>query len=169
MAFALFVEPLPASMSESHLKQVFEPLGRVVWATIPADHRGVFLGYGYVEMESQIESDIAVKELDGYEIDSCRLQVSPLSFSPLITEARRFLNANYGKQFCDVCLLSHLNRPPAISLSHALGMLIRHFQTSTHGTCFDCGRHTQVIAAKAASEKSDGAQGTAGQALSPSS
>lgn len=156
-------------MSESHLKQLFEPFGRVVWATIPADHRGVFLGYGYVEMESQIESDIAVKELDGYEIDSCRLQVSPLSFSPLITEARRFLNANYGKQFCDVCLLSHLNRPPAISLSHALGMLIRHFQTSTHGTCFDCGCHTQVIAAKAAGEKSDGAQGTAGQALSPSS
>jgi RNA recognition motif-containing protein len=156
MAFALFIEPLPPGMTDSHLKELFEPFGTVVWARVTTDHRGSSLGYGYLEMESEMESDAAVKELDGYEIDGCRLQVSALSFSPLISEARRFLDANHGELFCDVCLLSHLNRPPVISLSHALGMLIRHFQTSTHGTCFDCGRQTQVITARSVPVHSDG-------------
>ena len=60
----------------------------------------------------------------------------------------RFLESNPGKAFCDICLLSHVGPLPVISMSHALGMLIRHFQTASHGACFDCGRQTQVISAR---------------------
>jgi hypothetical protein len=148
MAVPLLIESLPAGLSSSNLKQLFEPFGIVVWARVPTDHRGTSSGYGYVEMMCEEEAHKALKALDGFEIKNCRLQVTTLSVSPLIAEGHRFLESNHGKAFCDICLLSHVEPPPVISISHALGMLIRHFQTTSHGTCFDCDRQTQVISAR---------------------
>ena len=63
----LYVGNLPYSMTEEDLKALFSQYGQVLSTIIIVDrHTGRSKGYGFVEMSTQREGEIAIAELDGY-------------------------------------------------------------------------------------------------------
>jgi RNA recognition motif-containing protein len=72
----LYVGNLVYNMTESELKELFSPYGKVVSARIMTDHytRGS-LNFGYVKMSNPIEGMTAMEMLNGEPINDRNLVV----------------------------------------------------------------------------------------------
>ena len=76
MAPRLYVGNLPYSATEDELRQLFSRAGTVVSVDLPIDRAtGRPRGFGFVEMGSSAEAQGAMRELDGYTLDTRRIRV----------------------------------------------------------------------------------------------
>jgi RNA recognition motif-containing protein len=73
----LYVGNIPYSMKEEDIEAVFKEFGNVVSVKIIID-RGTrrSKGYGFVEMEDEVQAEAAMKELDGKDFRGRNLRVS---------------------------------------------------------------------------------------------
>ncbi len=77
MAKRLFVGNLPYSVDDNSLATLFGEVGTVASATVIIDRMsGRAKGFGFVEMSTDEESDKAVAELNGKEMDGRKIIVN---------------------------------------------------------------------------------------------
>jgi RNA recognition motif-containing protein len=77
MAKRLFVGNLPYSVDDNQLATLFGEVGTVSSATVIIDRMsGRAKGFGFVEMSTDEESDKAVAELNGREMDGRKIIVN---------------------------------------------------------------------------------------------
>jgi cold-inducible RNA-binding protein len=73
----LFVGNLPYSMSDADLEKAFSDHGHVVSSVVIRDREtGRSRGFGFVEMESGEEAELAQRALDGLEVEGRKLRVN---------------------------------------------------------------------------------------------
>jgi len=73
----LFVGNLSYTVDDNQLKGLFEQAGTVESATVITDkYSGRSKGFGFVEMSTLEEAQKAIDTLNGYELDSRKLNVS---------------------------------------------------------------------------------------------
>ena len=76
MAVKLFVGSLSFSTSSERLREAFAAVGSVESATVVTDRdTGRSRGFGFVEMATSEEANLAVSRLDGSELDGRRIKV----------------------------------------------------------------------------------------------
>lgn len=72
----IFVANLNFKVQDDRLRQVFEEFGEVSSAKVIMDRKtNKSKGFGFVEMPSDREASLAIKELDGAEIDGRNIVV----------------------------------------------------------------------------------------------
>src|SRR5579871_6512935 len=77
MGKKLYVGNLPYGVSDSDLRQLFEPHGSVESAQVIMDRdTGRSKGFGFVEMGSDQEAQAAITALNGQEVDGRSLTVN---------------------------------------------------------------------------------------------
>lgn len=77
MAKKLYVGNLPHSLNENELRKLFEEHGAIVSAHIIIDREtGRSKGFGFVEMGTQEEADVAIAALNGTEVGGRPLTVN---------------------------------------------------------------------------------------------
>jgi len=68
---------LPWATTEDELRELFAPFGEVARVSIPRNrHTDRPRGFGFVVMPKEAEAEVAIKALDGTELDGRRLKVS---------------------------------------------------------------------------------------------
>ena len=73
----LYVGNIPYSMKEEDIEAVFKEFGNVVSVKIIIDRATRrSKGYGFVEMEDEVQAEAAMKELDGKDFRGRNLRVS---------------------------------------------------------------------------------------------
>lgn len=73
----IYVGNLPYSASEVELRELFGQFGVVVNANIIMDREtGQSKGFGFIEMSSGEEADLAIRELDGADFGGRNLKVN---------------------------------------------------------------------------------------------
>ena len=73
----IYVGNLPYTITEVELRELFGQFGTVVNANIIMDRdSGQSKGFGFIEMASGEEGDLAIKELDGNDIDGRSIKVN---------------------------------------------------------------------------------------------
>ena len=76
MAVKLFVGSLSFSTSSERLRDAFAAVGAVESATVVTDRdTGRSRGFGFVEMATSEEANLAVSRLDGSDLDGRRIKV----------------------------------------------------------------------------------------------
>ena len=77
MSTKLFVGSLPWSIDDEELREAFEEHGNVVSAKIVKDREtGRSRGFGFVEMESSSEAEVAMKALNDSELKGRNIVVN---------------------------------------------------------------------------------------------
>lgn len=77
MSKKLYVGGLPYSVTETQLRELFEPFGGLESVTIISDKfSGRSKGFGFVEFESGEAADKAIAEVNGKEIEGRTLVVN---------------------------------------------------------------------------------------------
>ena len=141
----LFVDGLPTSFTHEQLREVFAPVGTVLWSRIVADANGQCSGFGYVDMETADQAQRAAKKLDGYKIADACLAVMISNRAPQALQAERFLALNVGKAFCELCIRSHIvGAASTLELLDAFSYLYENYCFT--GRCFECRKSTRVFA-----------------------
>ncbi len=70
MASKLYVGSLSFNINNDQLKELFDPFGNVVSASVITDRdTGRSKGFGFVEMETDEEAQAAITGLSGKEVD----------------------------------------------------------------------------------------------------
>ena len=73
----IYVGNLPYTVSEVELRELFGQFGSVVNANIIMDRdTGQSKGFGFIEMSSGEEADLAIRELDGSDFGGRNLKVN---------------------------------------------------------------------------------------------
>jgi RNA recognition motif-containing protein len=76
MAQKLFVGGIAYATTNESLRDLFAQTGTVVSATVVTDHStGQSRGFGFVEMATPEEADLAVQQLNGKSLDGRSLKV----------------------------------------------------------------------------------------------
>jgi cold-inducible RNA-binding protein len=87
----LFVGNLSYNVAEEDLRQLFGQFGAVTSAVLPTDRdTGRPRGFAFVEMESQLAAEAAIKGLDGHQIGGRELRVSISQPKPRISGGGRY-------------------------------------------------------------------------------
>ncbi len=74
----LFIGSLSWNVDNEGLKEAFEAHGKVVDAAVVLDRdTGQSRGFGFVTMGSRQEAEVAMREMDGSEVDGRRIAVKP--------------------------------------------------------------------------------------------
>jgi RNA recognition motif-containing protein len=74
----IYVGNLPWSYTSADLRRLFEAYGAVVAANVVVDRdTGRSRGFGFVEMESEDEAEVAIEALDGCDCEGRKLSVEP--------------------------------------------------------------------------------------------
>lgn len=77
MGKKLYVGNLPYSVTDDSLQQRFEEFGAVSSAKVITDREtGRSKGFGFVEMESDSDADMAIEKLNGAQMDGRAINVS---------------------------------------------------------------------------------------------
>jgi len=77
MGKKLYVGNLPYSITDDSLHQKFEEFGAVSSAKVITDREtGRSKGFGFVEMESDSDADMAIEKLNGAQMDGRAINVS---------------------------------------------------------------------------------------------
>ncbi|MGJ7032329.1 RNA recognition motif domain-containing protein [Niabella hirudinis] len=73
----MYVSNLGFHASDDDLRELFRPFGQVSSAKVITDRTtGKSRGFGFVEMGSVSDATLAMKELDGKDVDGRRIAVS---------------------------------------------------------------------------------------------
>ena len=141
----LFVDGLAPSFTHQQLRELFAPIGTVLWSRIVTDANGQCSGFGYVDMETSDQAQRAAKMLDGYKMaDSC-LAVMISNRAPQALQTERFLALNAGKAFCELCIRSHIDvAASSLELLDAFSYLYECY--CFRGRCSECKKTTRLFA-----------------------
>lgn len=72
----LYVGCLPQTVSDSRLREMFSPLGKITSSNVVKDQNtGISKGFGFVKFENAMDAATAVMHLNGYHIEGHRLAV----------------------------------------------------------------------------------------------
>jgi cold-inducible RNA-binding protein len=73
----LYVGNIPWTFNNNQLSDTFKKHGNVISAKVVTDKEsGKSKGFGFVEMENEIEANNAIKSLNGFEISGRKLVVA---------------------------------------------------------------------------------------------
>lgn len=73
----IYVGNLSYSVTEGQLRALFQEFGSLSSVTLICDkHSGESKGFGFVEIEGQVQGEKAIKTLNGREIDGRKLTVN---------------------------------------------------------------------------------------------
>jgi len=73
----LYVGNLPWNFNNNQLLDIFKPYGKVVSAKVVTDREsGKSRGFGFVEMENDIDVNAAIRALNGSELNGRKLVVA---------------------------------------------------------------------------------------------
>jgi len=73
----LFVGSLPWAVDDAKLAEIFSQAGSVVTARVIKDREtGRSRGFGFVEMSTDEEADLAIKNLNGVDMDGRKIVVN---------------------------------------------------------------------------------------------
>jgi RNA recognition motif-containing protein len=73
----IYVGNLSHEVTDEVLREAFEVYGEVASAKVIKDNfSGLSRGFGFVEMPSNVEADVAVKALNGEELKGNKLKIS---------------------------------------------------------------------------------------------
>ncbi|ANH84124.1 RNA-binding protein [Niabella ginsenosidivorans] len=73
----MYVSNLGFHASDADLRELFRPFGQVSSAKVITDRfTGKSRGFGFVEMSSAGDASLAIRELDGKDVDGRRINVS---------------------------------------------------------------------------------------------
>ncbi len=73
----MYVSNLGFHASDADLRELFRPFGQVSSAKVILDRTtGKSRGFGFVEMGSVSDASLAMRELDGKDVDGRRINVS---------------------------------------------------------------------------------------------
>jgi len=73
----LYVGNLPWNFNNNQLLDIFKPHGKVVSAKVVTDREsGKSRGFGFVEMENDIDVNAAIRALNGSELNGRKLVVA---------------------------------------------------------------------------------------------
>jgi RNA recognition motif-containing protein len=75
MSNILFIDGLPAAMSNTKLIALFSPFGSIVVSTVARRAATEYLPFGFVSMQSESEARNAQANLDGRVIDGNPIRV----------------------------------------------------------------------------------------------
>ncbi|HEY3197849.1 MAG TPA: RNA-binding protein [Nitrospirales bacterium] len=141
----LFVDGLPLSFTHQQLRDLFEPIGTVLWSRIVADANGQCSGFGYVDMDTAEQAQRAAKVLDGCKLAGFSLAVMISNRAPQALQAERFLALNVGRTFCELCIRSHIvGAASSLELLDAFSYLYECYCST--GQCSECKKTTRVFA-----------------------
>ena len=77
MVKKLFVGSLPWAVDDAKLAEIFSQAGSVVTARVIKDREtGRSRGFGFVEMSTDEEADLAIKNLNGVDMDGRKIVVN---------------------------------------------------------------------------------------------
>ena len=77
MSTKLYVGNLPWNFYNNQLLDIFKPYGKVVSAKVVTDREsGKSRGFGFVEMENDIDVNAAIRALNGSELNGRKLVVA---------------------------------------------------------------------------------------------
>src|ERR1700722_17418052 len=77
MGKRLYVGSLPFETNDAQLQEVFAACGQVVSSKVIADKfSGKFLGFGFVEMGTDSEAQVAIQKLNGFPLGSRQIVVN---------------------------------------------------------------------------------------------
>lgn len=77
MARRLYVGSLPYSVTSTQLKDIFDEVGTVQWASVIIDRiTGQSKGFGFVEMGTEEEARRAMEKLHGHFLNGRKLIVN---------------------------------------------------------------------------------------------
>ena len=77
MVKKLFVGSLPWAVDDAKLAEIFSQAGTVVTARVIKDREtGRSRGFGFVEMSTDEEADLAIKNLNGVDMDGRKIVVN---------------------------------------------------------------------------------------------
>lgn len=77
MVKKLFVGSLPWAVDDAKLAEIFSQAGTVVTARVIKDREtGRSRGFGFVEMSTDEEADLAIKNLNGLDIEGRKIVVN---------------------------------------------------------------------------------------------
>ena len=77
MSTKLYVGNLPWTFNNNQLLDTFKPHGSVISAKVVTDKEsGKSRGFGFVEMENENDANIAIKKLNGSELNGRKLVVA---------------------------------------------------------------------------------------------
>ena len=77
MSTKLYVGNLPWTFNNDQLSNTFKPHGNVISAKVVTDKEsGRSRGFGFVEMENDIDANTAIKSLNGSELNGRKLVVA---------------------------------------------------------------------------------------------
>lgn len=77
MSTKLYVGNLPWNFNNNQLLDIFKPHGKVVSAKVVTDREsGKSRGFGFVEMENDIDVNAAIRALNGSELNGRKLIVA---------------------------------------------------------------------------------------------
>ncbi len=77
MSTKLYVGNLPWNFNNNQLLDIFKPHGKVVSAKVVTDREsGKSRGFGFVEMENDIDVNAAIRALNGSELNGRKLVVA---------------------------------------------------------------------------------------------
>ena len=77
MSTKLYVGNLPWNFNNNQLLDIFKPYGKVVSAKVVTDREsGKSRGFGFVEMENDIDVNAAIRALNGSELNGRKLVVA---------------------------------------------------------------------------------------------
>ncbi len=84
----LLVTKLARSTTKADLQELFESCGRVQSCTIVADtETGRSKGFGFVEMPKVGEAKVAVRNLNGVELDGARIRVKKAQVKQQVSDS----------------------------------------------------------------------------------
>lgn len=87
----MYVSNLGYQTSDNNLRKLFEPFGKVISAKVITDREtGQSRGFGFVEMESDQESNEAMSKLNGQQIEGRTLAVSVAREKENRSERKKF-------------------------------------------------------------------------------
>ncbi len=73
----LFVGSIPYSMDDKGLKELFEPMGKVVYSRVILHPKtGLSRGFGFIEMATEAEAERAVQSTLDTQIEGRKLVVT---------------------------------------------------------------------------------------------
>lgn len=77
MSTKLFVGNLSFKLTEADMEDLFGQHGKVISVAIPTDRdTGRKRGFAFVEMETQVEAEAAIQNLNGKDVDGRQLAVN---------------------------------------------------------------------------------------------
>lgn len=107
----LFIYHLPIDLTDADLATAFNPFGHVISAKVYVDrYTGESKGFGFVSYDSVMSAELAIEQMNGFQIGNKRLKVQHKRVGHRPTQQTSMMNPDVGAM--PIMPQAHPGRPP---------------------------------------------------------